>query len=118
MVGGATLHATPYWRDSVNAPEAMFDFEADYDEVMGRGADRYRFTVTVFAQRTDTEAGQIFLDALRDPDSSVSVKQVLEGYEWAGELQYLNVERASRIQATKVGEADYLTVDFEGTLVV
>lgn len=118
-VNSRPLYATPYLTDKVTPPHAMVECEIDYDMTFGRTGDVYRFVVMVYAQRDSEREGQRYLDTLRDPSSSSSVKQVLEtNATLDGVVDYARVARAGRVVIQTVGNVDYLMVEFEVEVVV
>lgn len=113
-VNSRPLYATPYITDKVIPPHAMIECEIDYDLTFGRTGDLYRFTVMVFAQRDSEREGQRYLDGLRDPSSTSSIKQTLEtNATLDAVVEYARVVRAGRPAIASVGNVDYLMIEFE-----
>ncbi len=114
------LNAQPYLRDQVNVPEAQVDFGINpYDMTFGGAKDVYQFVVHVFSNRTMTTDSQILLDALRDPQSATSIKNVLEAD--AGLLalvDYCQVQSVSPPATVEVGKVEYLLVTFTIEVVI
>lgn len=99
-------------RDQVNPPEAMIDFEVDYDLTFARGADVYRFFVMVFDQRKSERAAQLRLRGWRDGSSTSSLKYVIENDTGvAAQCDYTRVVTASRPTVVTVGTVDYLMIE-------
>jgi len=113
---GCGLNASPRLSSRVLPPYAMFDFEVRYDLTFDRGADEYRGTLTVWAQRDNEDESQRFLDVLRDPNESRSIKTVLEADDGVNDtVDYLRIVSASKVQVVAAGNpaVEFLTVDFE-----
>ncbi len=108
------IRATAYITDSVNTPVAVVALnEVDYDVVMGRGADQWNYTVTVYTSRTDETRAQKYLDDLREPTGATSLKTLIEADAGLAELvDYVVVRSASPVQAQPVGQVTYLLVEF------
>lgn len=109
------IRSAPYMPDQINPPQAVvWDTGIDYDMVMGRGADEYRFTVRVYVNRTAETAAQKLLDTLREPSGATSLKTVVEADSGlAAVVDYARVRRASPVELVTVGAVDYLSVEFE-----
>lgn len=113
------LRASEYITESIQAPHAMFDYEINPDLTFQRGADVYLFTVSVFAQRTAERTSQVFLDELRDPNSTSGVKYTLEhDATLAAEIDYARVTRIGRIETKVVSAIEYLGCDFDVEVVI
>ena len=108
------IRATAYITDSVNTPVAVVSLnEVNYDVVMGRGADQWNYTVTVYTSRTDDVRAQKYLDDLREPTGATSLKTLIEADTALAELvDYVVVRSASPVQAQPVGQVTYLLVEF------
>lgn len=111
------LRATPYITESIDPPHALFDFEIDPHVTFDPGPDLYRFTVTVFCNRSEPQASQKYLDELRNPRNADSVPARVEADSAPlGDLddfQYARVTSVSRVDVRTVGTVEFLTVDFE-----
>lgn len=115
----AGLRASEYITESVQPPHAMFDFEVEPDLTFGRGGDVYRFTITVFSDRGAERASQVFLDDLRDPNSTTGVKYTIENNgTLAAACDYARVTRIGRIDPRIVGVTEYLACDFDVEVVI
>jgi hypothetical protein len=113
------LRASEYLTETVNPPHAMLDYEVEPDLTFARGADVYRFTVTVFANRSSSEASQKLLDLYRDPTSSSGVKYVLENdATLAAVVDYVRVTRIGKVELVPVGSVEYLAVNFDAEVVI
>lgn len=108
------IRATAYITDSVNTPVAVVSLnEVNYDVVMGRGADDWQYTVTVYTSRTDETRAQKYLDDLREPTGSKSLKTLIEADAGIAALvDYVVVKSASPVRAQQVGASQYLLVEF------
>lgn len=113
------LRASEYLTESVQPPHAMFDYEIEPDLVFAQGADVYKFTVTVFCDRTAERPSQVFLDTLRDPSSATGVKRVLEdNATLASVVDYVRVTRIGMVEIIPVGGVEYLAVKFDAEVVL
>ena len=115
----AGLRASEYLTESVQPPHAMFDYEVEPDLTFARGADVYKFTITVFCDRTAERPSQVFLDSLRDPSSSTGVKRTLEdNATLATVVDYVRVTRIGAVEIIPVGAVEYLAVKFDAEVVL
>ena len=116
------LRCRPYVPDNVSTPQAVIaDDGVDYDLVLGRGADTYRYKIVVYVDRDAEIAAQKLLDTLREPVGSTSMKTVVEANAaLAALVDYAQVKRASEIQAastTDASQAEYLMIEFDVEIV-
>lgn len=119
QASGFGLRATPYIVEQISPPQAMFDFSIDPHVTFGSDVATYLFVVTVFCDRSASEASQKFLDDLRDPQNSTGVKQIIEGSSSLhAVVQYARVGAIGAVEVKTVGTVEYLTVDFEIEVVV
>lgn len=113
------LRASAYVTETINPPMALIDYEANYDLTFGRGAHTFMFKVKVFAQRTGEKQSQVFLDTLRDPTNTAGVKQTLEdNAALAALVDYVAVRRVGFVEPVDIGQAQYLTVEFDVEVVL
>lgn len=119
-ISSTNLRAVGYVFEKIQPPMAVVAFDGmDYDLVMGRGADTYRFLVTVYAGRTSEEAAQKFLDLLCEPSGTGSLKTVVEAdATLAGFVDYVRVVSVSGVQVASVGATEFLLVEFSLEVVV
>lgn len=112
------LRASEYITDQITPPHAMFDYTVEPDLTFGRGADVYRFTISVFAARTAERASQIFLDLLRDPASDSGVKRTIEDHPAVAAV--VDYARVTSIGAVGISEAnnELLVVEFQVEVVL
>lgn len=112
------LRASEYLTEQVKTPHAMIDFEVEPDLTFGRGADVYRFQVTVFSDRAAERASQVFLDTLRDPQATDGIKYVLEhDATLAAQVDYCRVTRIGKTEIIPVSGVEYLAVTFDAEVV-
>lgn len=106
-----------YIRGKVNPPEAMIDYEVNYDLTFARGADSYLFKIKVFDELTSERAAQARLDTWRDGNDTASIKYVIENYS-TGAYDYARVVSATDITVATVAGVDYLMVSFDVEVVL
>jgi len=115
----AGLRCTPYKTGQINPPQAMIDYEVNYDLTFGRGGDTYAFKIVVFDQITSERSAQIRLDLWRDGSDASSVKSVVEADTGlAAVCDYARVTSASDIRLSSIGGVDYLSVEFSVEVVM
>lgn len=114
LAAACGIRATAYITDSVNTPVAVVSLnEVNYDVVMGRGADEWAYTVTVYTSRTNETQAQKYLDDLREPTGDTSLKTLIEAdTALAALIDYVVVRTASPVRAQQVGPTQYLLVEF------
>lgn len=113
-VDGLRCNSDGLLRDQVNPPEAMIDFEVDYDLTFARGADTYSFFVMVFDQRKSERASQLRLRAWRDGTSDDALKYVIENDAGvAAACDYTRVVSAGRPTVVTIGTVDYLMIELQ-----
>lgn len=110
------LTAARYVPDQVVSPVAVVRAgRTNYDIVFGRGADEWSYLIDVYVARTAEQTGQEFLDNLREPSGSGSLKTVLEAdsVATAAGVDYIRVRTASEVNTATVANTTYLTVTWE-----
>ncbi|MFI9552644.1 hypothetical protein [Nonomuraea endophytica] len=114
-----TVH--PQVPDNIHPPAAVITpgFEGEpcvrFDSTMGRGADDFLFTVSVYVQYSDDQAAQVELDAYLEGTGPRSIKEVLEAdVSLGGNVDFVRVREARGYGPTRWGEGGtrYLGVDF------
>ncbi|MBX5461640.1 MAG: hypothetical protein IRZ28_11190 [Steroidobacteraceae bacterium] len=91
------LQESPWLLSNPTPPAAEIQpDEVDYDQALGRGLDRWRFTVRVFAGFTSDVGAQKLLDLMLAPSGPRSVKAALESdCTLGGKVDDLRVTRCS-----------------------
>lgn len=108
------LNASAYITDHVTTPHAMFDMVVNPHMVFGDDKAVYELTVWVYVSRGDDEAGQKFLDLMRDPTTTTSLPHILENNSTlAAAVDYVKFVRAGFVELAAVSGAEYLMVPFE-----
>lgn len=109
---GVRCNSKGYLLEGVNPPEAMIDYEVNDRIAFGSASVDFGFVVILFAGRTSTDAAQKFFDLHRDPQNTASVWRAIEDADYSTTGHYARVTACSRIQPVKVGDGDYLAVEF------
>jgi hypothetical protein len=112
----AGLRTNAYVPDSVSTPAAVVGGpdEVSFDQVFGRGADRFMIPVRLYAGRASERAGQRALDAYLSSAGAQSVKAALEADHTLGGVAHTcRVTRASGYGVYTVAGQDLLGVEFQ-----
>lgn len=110
---GPDLRTYPFFPDNPQVPCAavwLDDPAAEYQVAMNNGLNAYHFVITVLAGRASERAAQDQLDEYLSADSAASVKQALQGNTTLGTK--VRVSRAAGYAPYKVGDVDYIGVQF------
>ena len=104
--------------DLIDPPLAVcWPSRVDFDEAMGRGLDRYTFSVMVFVCRADVDEAQLILDGYLDASSSTSIKAAVEGGTPArtlgGTVHTCRLTGVTDIGVAEVAGVAYLFAEFE-----
>jgi len=113
LAAACRIRATAYVTESVNTPVAVIARgEVNYDLVMGRGADMWNYTITVYVS-LDEKRAQKYLDDLCEPTGATSLKTLVEAdTALAALIDYVVIRTVSEVQSATVGTVDYLLVVF------
>jgi len=104
--------------DAPVAPAAIVELRGiDYDSTFSRGADEYRFSVTLISGRADDRTAQTRLEGWAQGHGSGSFKTAVEADPTLGGIcGAVRVETASGLQSLEVNNTPHLAIEFSITL--
>lgn len=101
--------------EAVNPPMLVIgedDPFIDYDMVLQRGADVFRFKLVLYVSKVVDRIGLQYLDGYRAGAGSYSVKETLEA-DWPDSpIHFATVSSAGAASRYTVGQIDYLGCEF------
>lgn len=110
------LRCSEFVADQVTCPMGALRLEdIDYDLVFADGPATYQFVLTVYLMRANEKGAQQLADAYAEPTGATSVKAAVETAAVAAAMgvDSINVKTFKGIGTAKVGDVDYLAVQFE-----
>lgn len=121
---GKALRAIPRLRvsdhipEQINPPHAIVTLnDIRYHQQMSQGLTEYRFYIVLAVGRIAERSAQHALDAHLSPTGDRSIRGALEADPTLGGVAVdVTLVRASNIQPVNVGDATYLTIEFEATV--
>jgi hypothetical protein len=109
------LRVSDHIPEQINPPHAIVALnDVRYHQQMAQGLNEYTFYVVLAVGRMGERTAQQALDAYISPDGDRSVRVALESDPTLGGAAIdATLVRASDIQPISVGDASYLTIQFE-----
>lgn len=109
------LSVYKYVPDMIEPPTAVVGVMSvvQYDQSMGRGADKYEIPVFVYCSRVDAQDSQETLDGFLNSSGALSIKQAVESdVTLSGSAQSVRVTEAGEYGVYNANAIDYLGVEF------
>lgn len=112
------LRVADHLPESVSPPQAVIALDrVDYRRQMAQGMTEYAFRVLVAVGRMGERSAQNLLDSYIAPTGPASVPAAIEADPTLAGIVYdVAVVSAGEIQPLNIGDAAYLTVQFEVTV--
>jgi hypothetical protein len=113
-----SLRVSDHIPEQINPPHAIVTLnDVRYHQQMASGMTEYSFYVIVAVGRMGERSAQLALDGYLSPDGPRSIRAALEADRTLGGVALdVTLVRASDIQPLNVGDASYLTIQFEATV--
>jgi hypothetical protein len=112
------LRVSDHLPEQINPPQAVVMLnQLQYHQQMAQGLNEYRFFVLIAVGRMGERTAQVALDSYISPDGPQSIRAAIEADPTlGGAASDATVVRANNVQQLSIGDAAYLTVEFEVTV--